>query len=67
MMYLSSYVCVSMSVCPTLVCIRTHKNDHVRSFKILQSKSEFDPVVQVRVRWIAETRKDSACTLLTEG
>ena len=26
-----------------------------------------DPVVHVRVLWIAETRKNPACTLLTEG
>ena len=31
----------SLSVCPTPVCIRTHKNDHVRTLKILQSTSEF--------------------------
>ena len=35
-------------------CIRTHKKDHVRTLKILQ--------VNVRVRWITETRKDQACT-----
>ena len=28
-------------VCPPPVCIRTHKNDHVRRLKILQSMSEF--------------------------
>ena len=27
----------SLSVCPTPVCIRTHKNDHVRMFKIICS------------------------------
>ena len=26
-----------------------------------------DPVVHGRVWWITETRKDPACTLLTEG
>ena len=32
----------SLSVCPTPVCIRTHKNDHIRTLKILYSMSEFD-------------------------
>ena len=26
-----------------------------------------DPVVHVKVWWITKTRKDPACTLLTEG
>ena len=34
----------SLSVCPTPVCLRTHKNDHVRTLKIPQSMS--------RVWWI---------------
>ena len=41
------------------VCIRTHKNDRSRT-------RVKDPVVLVRVRWIAETRKDPACTLYNE-
>ena len=43
---------------PPCVYIRTHENDlmHVKN-----------PVVHVRGRWIAETRKDPAGTLLTEG
>ena len=28
---------------------------------------DHDPVVHVKVRWITETQKDPACTLLTEG
>ena len=31
----------SLSVCPAPVCIRTHKNDHVRTIKILLSMSDF--------------------------
>ena len=31
----------SLSVCPTPVCIPTHKNDHVRTLKILWSMSKF--------------------------
>ena len=33
----------SLSVCPAPVCIiiRKHKNDHVRTLKIMQSMSEF--------------------------
>ena len=31
----------SLSVCPIPVCIRKHKNDHVRTLKILWSMSEF--------------------------
>ena len=46
---------VLLLVCPTPVCMRMHKNDHVK-----------DPVVHVRVRWITETQKDPAYTLLTE-
>ena len=50
----------SLSVCPTpCVYIRTLKGDPVRTFT--------DPVVHVRVRWITETRKDPARTLLTGG
>ena len=41
-------------------CIRTPKNDHIRTFKIR-------PVVHVRVRWIIETRKYPACTLISKG
>ena len=37
-------------------CIADHLLTHVK-----------DPVVHVSVQWITETRKDPACTLLTEG
>ena len=37
----------SLSTCPTPVCMHTHKNDHVRTLKILY-------VVHVRVWWITE-------------
>ena len=47
----------SVSVCPTPVCIRTHKNDHARTLK--------DPVIHVRIRWITETRKDPKYTCRT--
>ena len=36
-----SKCCADLSECPTPVCIRTHKNDHVRILKILKSMSEF--------------------------
>ena len=42
----------SLSVFPSPVCIRTHKNDHIK-----------DPVVHVRVRWITKTRTDPASRL----
>ena len=41
-------------MCPTPVCIRTHKNDHVRTLKI--------PVVHVKFRGLRKKRKDPACT-----
>ena len=42
LVFLSQKCCAdSLSVCPTPVCIRTHKNDHVRTIKILQSMSEY--------------------------
>ena len=42
----------------TPVCIiRAHKNDHIRTLKILQSMSE--------VRWIMEMQKKPACTLIS--
>ena len=47
----------SLSACPTPECIRTHKNDHVRTLRVLQPMS--------RVQWITETRKDPACTSRT--
>ena len=53
-------VLTRLSVCPTPVCIRTHKIDHVHTLKILWSLS-------LSVLWITETRKDPACTLLTVG
>ena len=40
-----------MPVCPTPVCIRTHKNGHARTHVK-------DPVAHVRVRWITETPTD---------
>ena len=48
----------SLSVCPSPVCIRTHKNDHVRTLKKILSVVKGN----VRVRWIMETLKDPACT-----
>ena len=52
-----SKCCVdSLPVYPTLVCIRTHKNAHVRMLKI-------NLVVHVRVRWIMQARKDPECIL----
>ena len=49
-----------VDVPPTPLCIRTHKNDHVGTLKILS-------VVHIRVRWITDTQKDPACSLLTGG
>ena len=46
----------SLSVCPTLVC-RTRMMIIYARYK--------DPAVQVRVRWITETRKVAACTCRT--
>ena len=42
----------SLSVCPTPVCIGTHKNDHLPHVKLK------DAVINDRVWWFTETQKD---------
>ena len=55
----NNYCADSLSVCPTHVCIRTQKNDHVRTHVI-------DPAFHSEFGGLRKREYKTACTLLTE-